>query len=149
MTPRLAFPAYAIETRDEGGKLFVRDPIRRRWVRGTPEEWVRQHLLRYLGDLGYAPGLLAVEKGFPYGGKLWRADVVAYGRTGQALLLAECKAPEVTVTQATFDQLARYNAVVRAHALVVTNGLVHYCCVADAGGWQFVEAIPAAADLNP
>ena len=79
----------------------------------------------------------------PYGGKTWRADVVAYGRDQRPALLAECKAPGVAITQVTFDQLARYNAVLAAPVLVVDNGAARYCCVAGAEGWQFVEAIPA------
>src|SRR5690606_20208859 len=130
----LDFPAY---------DLPVLDPVRRRWVRLTPEERVRQLLLRLLADLGHPTGLTAVEKGFDYLGAVWRADVVVHDRRGRPLLMAECKAPDVPVTQATFDQLARYNAVVGARALLATNGRVHYCCARDAdGAYRFLDAIP-------
>lgn len=132
-------------TRSENGRMRVLDPVRRRWVTLTPEEGVRQALLADLLALGYPPGLLAVEKGLAYGGKTWRADAVAYSRAGSVLLLAECKAPGVAVSQATFDQLARYNAVLGARALVVDNGRVRYCCVRDAAGWSFVDALPPFA----
>ncbi len=135
-------------TREDGGRTLVLDPVRRRYVALTPEEGVRQLLLADLLALGYPPGLLAVEKGLAFGGKTWRADAVAYGRGGQVLLLAECKAPEVAVSQATFDQLARYNAVLGAPVLVVDNGRVRYCCVRGAKGWAFVDALPAFADLE-
>lgn len=138
----LAFPAYDLPTREAHGRTVVLDPVRRKWVRLTPEEWVRQHLLRYLAELGYPPGLTAVEKGFAYLGATWRADVAVYDRTRHPLLLAECKAPGVPVGQATFDQLARYNVVVRARALLATNGLVHYCCVSGPEGYRFLDAIP-------
>lgn len=145
----LAFPPYPLTTRtDARGRAVVLDPVRRKWVRLTPEERVRQHLLCFLGEQGYPPALTAVEKGFDYLGAVWRADVVVHDRTGQPLLLAECKAPGVPVTQATFDQLARYNAVVRARALLATNGREHYCCVWTAtpegpgGAWTFRDAIP-------
>lgn len=136
-----------LRTRTDGGRTLVHDPVRRRWVALTPEEEVRQRLLADLLALGYPAGLLAVEKGLSYGGKTWRADAVAYSRQQRALLLAECKAPGVTISQATFDQLARYNAVLRAPALVVDNGAVRYCCVLEGGGWRFVEAVPPFADL--
>ena len=135
-------------TRTDGGRTLVLDPVRRRYVALTPEEGVRQLLLADLLALGYPPGLLAVEKGLAFGGKTWRADAVAYGRGGAALLLAECKAPEVAVSQATFDQLARYNAVLGAPVLVVDNGRVRYCCRRGDTGWAFVDAIPAFADLD-
>ena len=134
-----------LRTRTEGGRTLVHDPVRRRWVALTPEEGVRQRLLVDLLGLGYPAGLLAVERGVAYGGKTWRADVVAYGRDQRPALLAECKAPSVAVTQATFDQLARYNAVLQAPVLVVDNGAHRYCCVADASGWRFVDALPAFA----
>ena len=135
----------ALVTKVEGGKTLVLDPVRRRFVALTPEEGVRQRLLADLIALGYPPGLLAVEKGLAFGGKTWRADAVAYTRSGAALLLAECKAPGVAVGQDTFDQLARYNAVLGAGVLVVDNGRVRYCCVRDGAGWAFVEAVPPFA----
>jgi hypothetical protein len=108
----------------------------------TPEEGVRQRLVLDLLALGYPAGLLAIERGLRYRGQGWRADVVAYGRDGRARLLAECKAPGVAVSQATFDQLARYNAVLGAPTLVVDNGAARYCCVREAAGWRFVDAVP-------
>ena len=136
----------ALVTRVENGRTTVLDPVRRRYVALTPEEGVRQHLLADLLALGYPPGLLAVEKGLTFGGKTWRADAVAYGRDGRVLLLAECKAPGVAVSQAAFDQLARYNAVLGAPVLVVDNGRVRYCCVQGDSGWTFVDALPPFAD---
>ena len=129
-------------TRTDGDRTLVLDPVRRQWVALTPEEAVRQRLVADLLALGYPAGLLAVERAVPFGGKVWRADLVAYGRDQRAALLAECKAEGVPITQATFDQLARYNAVVQAPALVVDNGAARYCCVRHAGGWRFVDAVP-------
>ena len=133
----------SLTTRADGDRTLVLDPVRRQWVALTPEEEVRQRLLLDLLALGYPPGLLAVERAVPFGGKVWRADVVAYGRDQRPTLLAECKAPGVAINQTTFDQLARYNAVLDAPALVVDNGAARYCCVRSADGWQFVDAIPA------
>ena len=132
----------ALRTRSDGGRTLVHDPVRRMWVPLTPEEGVRQHLLVDLLALGYPAGLLAVEKAVRYRGSTWRADVVAYGRDQRPALLAECKAPGVAIGQATFDQLARYNAVLAAPVLVVDNGAARFCCVARDGGWAFVDAIP-------
>ncbi|HEX8299228.1 MAG TPA: type I restriction enzyme HsdR N-terminal domain-containing protein [Rubricoccaceae bacterium] len=138
----------ALVTREDGGRTLVLDPVRRRYVTLTPEEGVRQVLLADLIALGYPVGLLAVEKGLAFGGKTWRADAVAYDRAGRALLLAECKAPGVSVSQATFDQLARYNAVLGARVLVVDNGRVRYCCVLSEAGWAFVDAVPPYTALD-
>ncbi|MEM6782138.1 MAG: type I restriction enzyme HsdR N-terminal domain-containing protein [Bacteroidota bacterium] len=138
-------PAAALQVRERDGGQDVLDPVRRRWVRLTPEEWVRQHLVSYLlGPLAYPRGLLAIEHEVRYLNAAHRADVLAVGRGHQPLLLAECKAATVPIDQAAFDQAARYNTVVRAPYLVVTNGLVHYCCRVDAERqrYDFLDAIP-------
>ncbi len=141
-----AFPAYTFRTQERNGKPFILDEVRRKWVRLTPEEWVRQHLLRALAGLGYPPGLTAVEKGFDFHGRTWRADVAVFDRHQTPLLLAECKAPHVPITESTFDQIARYNAVIHSPNLLVTNGHVLYFGIVDAGDVRFLDAIPPYAD---
>ena len=142
---RLNFPEYAFETdTDEAGRRVIFDVIRRRFVRLTPEEWVRQHLVRYLvEDRGFPAGYAAVEKGFQYAGTAVRADVIMHDRKGLAVLMGECKAPEVRVTEAVFEQLARYNSVINARYLVATNGRTHFCCEHKAGGgYAFLAELP-------
>ena len=134
-------------TRQHDGRTQVLDPVRRRWVALTPEEEVRQRLLADLLALGYPVGLVAVEKGIVYEGRTWRADIVVYDRAQQPVLLAECKAPGVALGQATLDQLARYNAVLGARALVLDNGVERACCLRDGAGWRFLSALPAFANL--
>ncbi|MEM8558210.1 MAG: type I restriction enzyme HsdR N-terminal domain-containing protein [Bacteroidota bacterium] len=149
--PRLAFPPLSARLRDTPRGHEVLDPVRRRWVRLTPEEWVRQHLLAYLIDaLGYPQGLLAVEREVRYLDAAHRADVLAVGRDQQPLLLAECKAASIPIDQGAFDQAARYNTVVRARYVVVTNGLTHYCCHVDleTQHYAFRDAIPAFEDAR-
>lgn len=148
----LNFPAYEFRRAEREGKAVIFDPVRRQWVRLTPEEWVRQHLVQYLlQDRGVPAGLVAVEKAFPFEGRTWRADVVAHGRSeGRPLLVAECKAPRVKLTQDAFDQVARYNRVAGARCLVVTNGLSHYCCRRDAetGTYRFLDHLPHFEELS-
>lgn len=142
---RLNFPEYAFETdTDEAGRRVIFDVIRCRFVRLTPEEWVRQHLVRYLvEDRGFPAGYAAVEKGFQYAGTAVRADVIMHDRKGLAVLMGECKAPEVRVTEAVFEQLARYNSVIDARYLVATNGRTHFCCEhKPGGGYAFLSELP-------
>ena len=147
----LAFPdGSPFDVREEGGRPVILDRVRRRYVRLTPEEWVRQHLLRYLVEsLGYPVGLLAVERKLEASGGLRRADVVAFGRGGAPALIAECKAPAVPITEAVFAQVSRYNAVARAPHLVVTNGREHFCWTVDraAATLRFLDGIPPFAAL--
>ena len=142
---RLNLPAAAFDIRQVEGKREILDPLRRKYVRLTPEEWVRQHLVQYLiSDLGYPRGLIAIEKGIDLHGKRFRADVIVHDRAGRAVLMAECKEPDVSISQETFDQIAAYNRVVQARCLLVTNGLVHYCYVADR---RFIGQVPRYDEL--
>ncbi len=131
--PALNFPVpYAFDIRTIDGKEMVLDPLRRKYVRLTPEEWVRQNFVQYLiQGLGFPQGRTAIETGFLFQGMQCRADVLVHDRQGKPVLMAECKAPGVKIDQSTFDQIGRYNTDVRATCLVVTNGLAHYCCMID------------------
>ncbi len=148
----LAFPATGpFDVRRRGGRAVILDAVRQKYVRLTPEEWVRQHLVRLLTErLGYPVGLLAIEKKLEAAGGPRRADVVAHGRDGAPLLIAECKAPAVALSQAVFDQVSRYNAVARAPHLVVTNGREHFCWTVDraAGTYRFLDTIPPFRTLD-
>lgn len=148
---RLNFPsAYDFDIREVEGKREILDPLRRKYVRLTPEEWVRQNLVQYLiEDLGYPRGLTAIEKGIDIHGNLFRADVVVHDREGRAVLMAECKEPSVSISQQTFDQIAIYNRVVQARCLLVSNGLVHYCYAIDREKeeYRFLEKVPCYEEL--
>ncbi len=146
----LNLPAYPFRTRERGGKQEIFDPIRRKYVRLTPEEWVRQHFVQYLIREHDVPrGLVAVEHAFTDRQMPRRADVVVHDRRGAPLLIAECKAPGVAIGQDTFDQVARYNRVLRVPYLVVTNGLEHYACRIDFEGasYRFLDELPLYDDL--
>jgi hypothetical protein len=136
-------PALRLELRD--GVPNVWDIARKRWVKMTPEEWVRQHLLHFLIDTSGCPlSLIAVEKTVLYNGMRKRSDLVVFGNALQPLLLAECKSTEVPLNQAVFEQAAMYNAKLKVPLLLITNGLKTYCCVIDfkSGGFHYLDAIP-------
>ena len=141
----LNLPAYEFRVTERDDRRVIYDPVRQTYVRLTPEEWVRQHFVQYLiQELGVPAGLLATEAAFPYEERSWRADVVAHDRRGDPLLLVECKAPSVSIGQDAFDQGARYNLVLGAPYLVVTNGLTHYACRVDleAQEYAFLDDLP-------
>ena len=117
---------YKIQYFKEGYRIF--DVIRKKYIRLTPEEWVRQHFLHYLTNhLGYSPALIRLEQGVKYNHLQYRTDILVYNRAAQPLLLAECKAPQVPLNHDTWAQIARYNAQINAQLLVITNGLQHFC----------------------
>jgi len=109
----------------KNGKLFIRDPLRKMYVAFTPEEDVRQQLISFLlQEKKFPPGLIAVEKQIRYHQSVKRFDILVYDRLAKPLVLVECKAPEVNITQATFFQSSIYNSVLKAPFLIVTNGLL-------------------------
>ncbi|MGY6557942.1 MAG: type I restriction enzyme HsdR N-terminal domain-containing protein [Nitritalea sp.] len=124
--PKLNFPALGITYRKEAGQYLILDALRKKWLVCTPEEWVRQHMLQALIQLhAYPKALIGVEKGLQFNGLAKRTDILVRDREGAPFLLIECKAPEVTLSQATLKQLCTYNAVLHAPFLGITNGYKH------------------------
>ena len=128
------------------GVRRVYDPLRARYVALTPEEWVRQHFVANLiTNLGYPGALLANEVAITLNGTSRRCDTVLYDRQGlRPRMIIEYKAPHIRITQDTFNQIARYNIVLRTPWLIVSNGLEHYCCHIDpeTSTTRFVRNIP-------
>jgi hypothetical protein len=132
------------------GKRMIFDILRRKYVALTPEEWVRQHFVHYLLERkGYPSGLLANEVQLLLNGTKKRCDSVLYDRNLHARMIVEYKAPHIEITQAVFDQIMRYNIVLRVEYLVVSNGLKHYCCRMDyaANRYEFLKEIPDYGEL--
>ena len=151
LVEKLNLPAYPFKIRAAGDRKQIFDPIRKKYLVLTPEEWVRQHFVQYLfNDLGYPLSLQKIEAGLTVNSLKKRCDILAYNSYGAPTLLVECKAPSVKITQEVFDQIARYNIVFKVAILVVTNGLVHYCCVMDYNKmtYKFVEAIPHYTEFD-
>lgn len=121
---KLCFEEHPLEVEVRQGKAYVKDPIRKKWVFLSGEEYVRQQLIHYLIDTKrIGPGRIGVEKGIAYHEMKKRFDVVVFDKTGSPLLLCECKAPDVELNQATLNQISRYNSTMNAPYLLVTNGL--------------------------
>ena len=108
-----------------GGKLIF-DRLRQKYVALTPEEWVRQHFVNYLTEyLHYPSGLIQVEASLKLNTMQRRADILIHDRTGQPVLVVECKAPDVKLTQTVLDQVINYNFTYGLRWVVVTNGIMH------------------------
>ncbi len=147
----LNLPHYEFKTRVENGKKFIFDPFRSKYLMLTPEENVRQHFARYLiEELAYPATLMMSEHSLSLNKMNKRCDLIVFDRSGAPLLLVECKAPEVKISQAVFDQVARYNQVFKVSYLMVTNGMKHYCCKIDfaTGKIEFLQSMPAYLDLT-
>ena len=142
---KLNFPDYEFRFKNTDNKISVYDEIRRKFIQMTPEEWVRQHVVKYLLIQKKYPLLhINVEKIIKINGLTRRYDVVVFQPNGKILLLVECKAPEVVISQNTFDQIARYNMSLNAKFMMVTNGLNHYFCQMDyeQEKYNFLQDLP-------
>lgn len=125
----LNLPVFEAKVTRKGGKTVIFDVIRRRYVALTPEEWVRQHFVHFLlNHKGYPQALMANEVQLQLNGTKKRCDTVLYRRNLTAQMIVEYKAPDIEITQAVFDQITRYNMVLKVDYLVVSNGIQHYCC---------------------
>ena len=139
-----------MRTRVHNGKEQIFCEWRHKWVRLTPEEWVRQQLLhRLVEQLGYPASLIAVEVPFEIANlqssmrKVFRADAVVYDASLQPLMLIECKAEKVALTQKTLDQALNYNRCLEVPYLLLHNGPQSICAKITPWGSEFSAAIPA------
>ena len=136
---KLNFPVYSFRFKNSENKVSIFDEIRKKFILLTPEEWVRQHVVQFLlQDKKYPKSYINVEKLIKINDLSKRYDGVVFEPNGEIFLLIECKAPEVPISQQTFDQIARYNLVLKAKYLMVTNGLNHYFCQMDFENEKYV-----------
>ena len=146
----LNLPIYSFNIKSEDNRKLIFDPIRKKYIVLTPEEWVRQNFIQYLINEKNVPeGLIIQEHKIKLNTLNQRSDIVIYSRSGTPLLIVECKAPSVKLAQATFEQIARYNIILQVKYLIVTNGLNHYCCMIniEEKSYSFLKDIPNYEDL--
>ena len=146
----LNLPEYPLNVKKNGNRLVVFDCLRKRFVALTPEEWVRQHFVHYLIETKQFPAaLMANEVSLTQNGIKRRCDTLVADRQGHPLVIVEYKAPEIEITQQVFDQIVRYNMVLRARYLMVSNGMTHYCCQIDYvnNSYSFLNEIPCYSQL--
>lgn len=146
----LNLPKYDFKVKSNAASPQVFDTVRKKYVKLTPEEWVRQHFIHYLiAEKGYPASLIGVEYALKYNNMQKRADILCFDQQGNPLLLVECKAASVKLDQKVFDQIARYNFSLRVPYLIVTNGMQHYCCLMDyeANSYLFIKEIPAFKEI--
>ncbi|HEY9559880.1 MAG TPA: type I restriction enzyme HsdR N-terminal domain-containing protein [Anseongella sp.] len=143
---QLDFPPYPFRLQEQEGKLYIFDPLRKKYLVCTPEEWVRQHLVQYMTRTRrYPRSLVQIEGGLSVNERKRRSDVLFFDPQGKEYLLAECKSPNVTLSNSVFEQAALYNTRHQAKYLLITNGLRHFCCQIDHinRSYRFLEDIPS------
>lgn len=142
---KLNLPEYNFRFRQLESKAQIFDGFRKRYVALTPEEWVRQNFLMYLvTEKNYPSTLISVESALMLYSRRKRTDIVIYNNQGTALMIVECKAPQVPVDEKVFDQVVRYNMALQVRFMVLTNGINHFCCHIDYQNrsYRFLPEIP-------
>lgn len=142
---QLNLPAYETRMCSRDGKTMIFDPLRKAYVALTPEEWVRQHFVNFMTNFkGYPATFMANEVAIMLNGMKRRCDTVVYDKELRPRVIVEYKAPSVKITKEVFAQISRYNLTLQVDYLIVSNGLLHYCCKMDyeKGSYTFLQEIP-------
>ena len=150
MLKELNLPEYSFKIRGKEGEEMILDTIRRKYVRLTPEEWVRQNFVQYLITEGkYPPGLIGIEVMVPLNKLRKRVDILIHNRRGEPVMIVECKEPDVKLEDKVFDQIIVYNMALKVPYLVVTNGIEHYAFRVDhvENKREYLLAIPLYEDI--
>jgi len=140
----LNFPPYTFKLSKLDQTEFIFDPIRKKNIVLTPEEWVRQHVIAFLVQTQkYPMSLIAVERMISFNQLKKRFDVLVYNKSGKPEILIECKAPKVKLSSETLFQIATYNMVYKVPYLFVSNGLKHLLFqLNEEGNYISIEQFP-------
>jgi hypothetical protein len=137
------FPEPDFRIKDKGGKEFIFDTLRKKWLVLTPEEWVRQNFIQYLiKTKKYPSALIAIEKEIQLGEMKKRFDVLVYDKDHKPLMMIECKAAEIKLDENVLEQALRYNIGVPVQYIVITNGKATYAWEKENGHLQLLNEIP-------
>ncbi len=148
MDSGLKYPTFNIKVKHEGKNALVFDEVRKKWLVLTPEEWVRQHLVNYLITIKNVPkSLLSVEKEIDLNGTRKRYDAVIYNNKMKPLVLIECKAPDIEITQQTAEQALRYNLLLDVKYLLLTNGMHEVIILIENGKASIQQELPLFSEL--
>ncbi|MFZ4725455.1 MAG: type I restriction enzyme HsdR N-terminal domain-containing protein [Paludibacter sp.] len=148
---QLNLPTYTFRIKKQNDKTVIFDSQRKRFVSLTPEEWVRQNFIRFLiQEKGYPAAYIAIEKQLNYNGMKKRCDAILYNEDAQPVLIIELKSPNIAISQATFDQVAVYNAKLKVDFFMISNGIEHYCCRVNLENakYEFFSEIPDFLSIN-
>ena len=146
----LNLPIFEPNLKKIEGDIFIFDLIRKKYILLSPEEWVRQNFINYLiNDKSYPGSLMENEATIKLNNMTRRCDTVVYNNNLRPLAIVEYKRPDVKIDQKVFDQIVRYNIVLRVDYLIVSNGLSHFCCKMnyEDQSYHFLETIPNYSEL--
>lgn len=147
---KLNLPTFDLKIKEIDDKKMIWDPFRSKYYVLTPEEWVRQNFLQFMiHHLQYPIAKMAVEKKVDVNGQDKRFDALVYDSHFKPSVIIEFKAPHIKLSQEVFEQAGRYNYIIKADYLIISNGMEHYCAKIDftKGEFAFLRQIPHYSEL--
>jgi hypothetical protein len=147
----LNLPTYSFKIKSVDGIDYIYDRFRKKFVKLTPEEWVRQNFANYLvEEKGYPASRFVIEKSLKLNKLSKRCDILYHNKKGDPEIMVECKAPSFNIGQKTFEQVSVYNIRFRVRYLIITNGIRHFCCRVnfDKGSVEFLNNIPVYTEVE-
>jgi hypothetical protein len=137
------FPPPAFRIRNQDGRDFIFDTLRKRWLLLTPEEWVRQNFIQYLVRVKqYPASIIAMEKEIWLGELKKRFDILVYDRDHKPWMMVECKEMNVPLDKEVLQQVLRYNISVPVKYIIITNGSATYGWHRDEQGLVLIDSLP-------
>ncbi|MEN6359544.1 MAG: type I restriction enzyme HsdR N-terminal domain-containing protein, partial [Smithella sp.] len=106
----------------QGNKIF--SPLRKKWLKDTPEERVRQEFIHHLHEhYGYEFEQMAQERKTQHGRRSPRTDIVVYTAAGSStpVIVVECKAESVNIQLRDYYQGESYARATGCEFLVTHN----------------------------
>lgn len=149
---QLNLPLYNFNTKKNGEKLLIFDSLRKKYVKLTPEEWVRQNFIQFLiQEKNFPAALIAIETQILINGMKKRCDAIVYDNHMNPFIIIEFKSPSIPITQETFDQVAVYNFKLNVDSFILSNGYQHFFCRRNSSitGYEIDADIPDFAVIRP
>jgi Type I restriction enzyme R protein N terminus (HSDR_N) len=143
------YPEQRFQIKQESGKDIIFDPLRKKWLLLTPEEWVRQNFVQYLVQVKKYPAtLIALEKMIHLGELKKRFDILVYDKDHRPWMMIECKAPVIKLDETVLQQLLRYHISVPTGFLIITNGGYSYGWEKKEKGLSLIHKLPEFGERN-
>lgn len=146
----LNLPSFEFKTKTEEGRTYILDEFRRKYIKLTPEEFVRQRFTKFLVEFKqYPSNLISIEYQININKNIRRCDIVLFNSEMKPHLVVECKAPSIKIDKKVFEQIFDYYYELKPQYLIVTNGIEHYCMITDElkNSYSFLDEIPFYKDL--
>lgn len=139
--PHYPHHEFRIRQQQEYHQIFCEG--RKKWVKLTPEEWVRQNCYQwFIKELNYPASLIAIEKELDLFGLTKRFDILIYNREHQPWMLVECKEQGQPLSQKVLMQALRYHISLAVPFLLLINGTEARLIEIIEGSWKEWEQMP-------